>query len=270
MNDQDRKDLEADETEQQADRQAEPAGPEAAETGAETAETDAETAETGAETAETDAETAETGAETAETDAETAETDAETVETDAETEPPEPVRDTSHMKWYVVHTYSGFENKAKQALEERIKREGLDDEFGEILIPTEEVVEMSRGKRRTSRRKFFPGYMLVKMSISEASWYLVKSTPKITGFVGNSTRPQPVPEVEMRRLSSQIAEGSERLRPKVIFEKGDSVRVVDGPFSNFNGTIDDVDPDKGKLRVLVSIFGRATPVEMDFVHVERT
>jgi len=221
MNDQDRKDLEANETEQQADRQAEPAEP-------------------------------------------------ETAETDAETEPPEPVRDTSHMKWYVVHTYSGFENKAKQALEERIKREGLDDEFGEILVPTEEVVEMRRGKRRTSKRKFFPGYMLVKMSMSEASWYLVKSTPKITGFVGNSTRPQPVPEVEMRRLTSQIAEGSERLRPKVIFEKGDSVRVVDGPFNNFNGTIDDVDPEKGKLRVLVSIFGRATPVEMDFVQVERT
>ncbi len=185
-------------------------------------------------------------------------------------EPPEPVRDTSHLKWYVVHTYSGFENKAKQALEDRIKREELQEEFGEILIPTEEVVEMSRGKRRTSKRKFFPGYILVQMSMSEASWYLVKSTPKITGFVGNSTSPQPVSDKEMRRISSQIAEGSERLMPKVIFERGDSVRVVDGPFNNFNGTIDDVDQDKGKLRVLVSIFGRATPVEMEFIQVEKT
>ena len=174
------------------------------------------------------------------------------------------------LLWYVVHTYSGYENKAKQALEERIKRDELEQFFGEILIPTEEVVEMSRGKRRTSKRKFFPGYMLVQMSLSEQTWYLVKSTPKITGFVGNSTKPQPVPESEIRRITSQIAEGSERLKPKVVFEKGDSVRVVDGPFANFNGTIDDVDPEKGKLRVLVSIFGRATPVEMDFVQVEKT
>lgn len=174
------------------------------------------------------------------------------------------------MKWYVVHTYSGYENKAKQALEERIRRESMEKEFGQILIPTEEVVEMSRGKRRTSKRKFFPGYMLVQMNLSEATWSLVKSTPKITGFVGNSTRPQPVVDVEIRRLTNQIAEGAERVKPKVVFEKGDAVRVVDGPFQNFNGTIDEVDPEKGKLRVLVSIFGRATPVEMEFVQVEKT
>lgn len=191
----------------------------------------------------------------------------------AETEPepePEPERDTSHMNWYVVHTYSGYENKARQALEERIKREKLEEDFGQILIPTEEVVEMSRGKRRTSKRKFFPGYMLVQMSMTEVTWYLVKSTPKITGFVGNSTKPQPVPEHEIRQITSQIAEGSERLKPKIVFEKGDAVRVIDGPFANFNGTIEDVDHEKGKLRVLVSIFGRATPVEMDFVQVEKT
>jgi transcriptional antiterminator NusG len=185
-------------------------------------------------------------------------------------EPAEPERDTSHMSWYVVHTYSGYENKARQALEERIKREKLEEDFGQILIPTEEVVEMSRGKRRTSKRKFFPGYMLVQMNMTEVTWYLVKSTPKITGFVGNSTKPQPVPEHEIRQITSQIAEGSERLKPKVVFEKGDAVRVIDGPFANFNGTIDEVDHEKGKLRVLVSIFGRATPVEMDFVQVEKT
>jgi transcriptional antiterminator NusG len=173
-------------------------------------------------------------------------------------------------QWYVVHTYSGYENKAKKTLEERIKREKLDDHFGQILIPTEEVVEMKRGKRRTSKRKFFPGYMLVQMTMTEASWYLVKSTPKITGFVGDSTKPPPVPDEEVARITNQIAEGAERVIPKVIFEKGDSVRVVDGPFANFNGVVEQVDSEKGKLRVLVSIFGRATPVEMDFVQVDKT
>ncbi|MBN2495374.1 MAG: transcription termination/antitermination protein NusG [Deltaproteobacteria bacterium] len=174
------------------------------------------------------------------------------------------------MKWYVVHTYSGYENKAKKALEERVRREQLEEYFGEILVPTEEVVEMKRGKRRTSKRKFFPGYLLVQMAMEEATWYLVKSTPKITGFVGGSTKPPPVPEHEVSRISRQMVQGAERLTPKIIFEKGDSVRVVDGPFANFNGVIDDVDSEKGKLRVLVSIFGRATPVEMEFVQVEKT
>lgn len=202
--------------------------------------------------------------------AEGEEADADGVSEEEPEAEPEPERDTSHMSWYVVHTYSGYENKARQALEERVKREKLEDDFGQLLIPTEEVVEISRGKRRTSKRKFFPGYMLVQMKLTEASWYLVKSTPKITGFVGNSTRPLPVPDSEIRMITNQIAEGADRLKPKIIFEKGDSVRVIDGPFANFNGTIDDVDPDKGKLRVLVSIFGRATPVEMDFVQVEKT
>jgi transcriptional antiterminator NusG len=175
-----------------------------------------------------------------------------------------------NLKWYVVHTYSGYENKAKLALDERIKRDGLEEDFGEIMIPTEEVVEMSKGKRRTSKRKFLPGYILVQMNLHEKSWYAVKSTPKITGFVGNSLKPSPVPDVEIRRITSQMAEGSTRLKPKVVFEKGDSVRVVDGPFINFNGSIDEVDSERGKLRVLVSIFGRATPVEMDFVQVEKT
>lgn len=185
-------------------------------------------------------------------------------------EPAEPVDTGPPKKWYVVHTYSGYENKAKKTLEERIKREKLDDHFGQVLIPTEEVVEMKRGKRRTSKRKFFPGYMLVQMTMTEATWYLVKSTPKITGFVGDSTKPPPVPDNEVARITNQIAEGADRVIPKVIFEKGDSVRVVDGPFANFNGVVEQVDPEKGKLRVLVSIFGRATPVEMDFVQVDKT
>ncbi len=176
----------------------------------------------------------------------------------------------ANLKWYVVHTYSGYENKAKQALEERIRREGMELRFGQILIPTEEVVEMKQGKRRTSRRKFFPGYMLVQMDMTEDTWYLVKSTPKITGFVGGSTKPPPVPEGEVLRITSQLAAGAERVKPKIVFEKGDAVRVVDGPFANFNGVIDDVESEKGKLRVLVSIFGRATPVEMDFIQVEKT
>lgn len=191
-----------------------------------------------------------------------------------------PVQDTTSVepgaptdsgkKWYVVHTYSGYENKARQALSERIKREGMDEQFGQILIPTEEVVEMKQGKRRTSKRKFFPGYMLVEMMMNEATWYLVKSTPKITGFVGGTTKPPAIPDNEVRKITSQIAEGAERIKPKVSYDKGDSVRVVDGPFTNFNGVIDEVDQEKGKLRVLVSIFGRATPVEMDFVQVEKT
>ena len=206
----------------------------------------------------------------ADADADT-DTDADTDADTDTTEPEEAPVDTGPpKKWYVVHTYSGYENKAKKTLEERIKREKLDDHFAQILIPTEEVVEMKRGKRRTSKRKFFPGYMLVQMTMTEATWYLVKSTPKITGFVGDSTNPPPVPEEEVARITNQIAEGAERVIPKVIFEKGDSVRVVDGPFANFNGVVEQVDSEKGKLRVLVSIFGRATPVEMDFVQVDKT
>jgi transcription termination/antitermination protein NusG len=178
--------------------------------------------------------------------------------------------DGQEKKWYVVHTYSGYENKARKTLEERIGREKLSDFFGQLLVPTEEVVEMKRGKRRTSKRKFFPGYMLVQMAMNEATWYLVKSTPKITGFVGDSTNPPPVPAAEISRLTMQLTEGAERVVPKIIFEKGDSVRVMDGPFANFNGVVEEVDQEKGKLRVLVSIFGRATPVEMDFVQVEKT
>ncbi len=176
-------------------------------------------------------------------------------------------------RWYVVHTYSGFENKVKKSLEERIRQHDLQERFGEILIPMEVVQEMVKGEKKTSKRKFFPGYILVNMEMNLATWHLVKGTPKVTGFVGNARTPDQVPavsEIEVQRLTTQISEGSLKPKPKVQFEEGDQVRVIDGPFSNFNGTVEEVKPEKGKLRVLVSIFGRATPVELDFMQVEKT
>ncbi len=175
-------------------------------------------------------------------------------------------------RWYAIHTYSSFENKAKQALEERIKNFGLEDNFDEVLIPSEEVEEIIKGHRKTSRRKFFPGYMLVKMDMNEKTWHLVRNTPKITGFVGG-TRPEETPSIpdkEVESITKRISEGALRPKPKVEFEKGESVRVMDGPFANFNGVVEEVNPEKGKLRVLVSIFGRATPVELEFVQVEKS
>ena len=173
-------------------------------------------------------------------------------------------------KWYVVHTYSGFENKVKKSLEERVRQEELDDSVGEILIPMEQVVEMVKGEKKTSKRKFFPGYILVQMEMNDRTWHLVKNTPKITGFVGNATKPPAVSEHEIARLTTQLSEGALKPKPKVQFDEGDQVRVIDGPFANFNGTVEEVKPDKGKVRVLVSIFGRATPVELDFMQVEKT
>jgi transcriptional antiterminator NusG len=175
-------------------------------------------------------------------------------------------------KWYVVHTYSGFENKVKKSLEERIRQQAVEDRFGEILIPMEVVQEMVKGEKRTSKRKFFPGYILVNMEMALDTWHLVKGTPKVTGFVGNAKTPDQVPavsDVEVNRLTTQISEGSLKPKPKVQFEDGDQVRVIDGPFSNFNGTVEEVKPEKGKLRVLVSIFGRATPVELEYTQVEK-
>jgi len=176
-------------------------------------------------------------------------------------------------KWYVVHTYSGFENKVKKSLEERMRQEELVDSFGEILIPMEQVVELVKGEKKTSKKKFLPGYVLVNMEMNDATWHLVKGTPKVTGFVGNAKSPKDVPavpDVQVQRLHTQMSEGALKPKPKVQFEEGDQVRVVDGPFSNFNGTVEEVKPDKGKVRVLVSIFGRATPVELDFMQVEKT
>ena len=181
---------------------------------------------------------------------------------------PKPVNPA--FKWYVVHTYSGYENRAKKSLEERIRQFDMNRWFGEILIPTENVVELAKGgQKKTTKRKFFPGYMLVQMELNDESWHLVKSTPKITGFVGSATQPPSVPETEVRRLTRQIDEGTLKPKPKVKFEEGENVRVIDGPFQNFNGVVDAVNPEKARVRVLVSIFGRATPVELEFVQVEK-
>jgi transcriptional antiterminator NusG len=174
-------------------------------------------------------------------------------------------------KWYVVHTHSGFENKAKKSLEERVKLEELGEMFGEIMIPMENVVEMVKGEKRTSKRKFFPGYILVQMELNDRTKHLVKNTPKVTGFLGGDPlNPSPVPEHEVMRIATQVKEGTAAPKPKVQFAEGDSVRVIDGPFSNFNGTIEEVQADKQKVRVQISIFGRATPVTLDFMQVEKT
>lgn len=172
-------------------------------------------------------------------------------------------------KWYVVHTFSGYEHKTKAALEERIKTLGRQDLFGEILVPAEKVVELVRGKKRTASRKFFPGYILVQMELNDETWHIVKETPKATGFVGGGTEPPSVSEEEVKEITRQMEEGAIKPKPRVLFSVGESVKVVDGPFVDFNGVVEEVRPDKGKLRVLISIFGRATPVELEFVQVER-
>ncbi len=179
-------------------------------------------------------------------------------------------QEVENMAWYVVHTYSGFENKAKASLEERIKSLKKEMLFGEIIVPEENVVELVKGQKKTTKRRFFPGYILVKMILTDESWHIVKDTPKITGFVGDKIRPVPVPESDVQKMTSRIAEGQVKPRPRVSFREGENVRVVDGPFANFSGTIEDVNPDKGKVKVLVSIFGRSTPVELDFIQVEKS
>jgi len=172
------------------------------------------------------------------------------------------------MKWYGVHTYSSFENKVRLNLLENIKNEGMEEFFSEILIPCETVVELKKGEKKTSSRKFFPGYILVKMELTDETWHLVKETAKVTGFVGGNT-PFPISDEEVDKITRRMEEGAEKPRPKVQFEVGETVRVVDGPFLNFSGVVEDVKPDKGKLRVTVTIFGRATPVELEFMQVEK-
>ena len=173
------------------------------------------------------------------------------------------------MHWYVVNAYSGFEFKAKQSLEERIRSHGMTHLFGDIHVPQETVVELVKGQKKTSSRKFFPGYMLVQMVLNQDTWHLVKETPKISGFVGDATDPSPISEEEVGRIVNQVEEGASSPRAKMNFEQGETVKVVDGPFTDFNGTIEEVKPDKGKVKVLISIFGRATPVELDFFQVEK-
>lgn len=172
--------------------------------------------------------------------------------------------------WYVVHTYSGYEEKARQALEKRIKQHTMEHLFGEILVPTENVMEVKKGQKKTSKRQFFPGYILVNMELNETTWHLVKGTPKVTGFVGGTTNPPMVTDEEVAKLTQRIQEGTLRPKPKTLFDKGENVRVTSGPFLNFMGVVDEVNNEKGKLRVLVSIFGRATPIELEFTQVEKT
>jgi transcriptional antiterminator NusG len=174
------------------------------------------------------------------------------------------------MHWYVVHTYSQFEKSVQRALTERIQREGMQDKFGQILVPVEEVVELKSGQKSITERKFFPGYVLVEMEMTDESWHLVKSTPKVTGFLGGSAmKPTPISEKEVQNIMQQMQAGVEKPRPKVLFEVGELVRVKDGPFTDFNGSVEDVNYDKNKIRVAVTIFGRSTPVELDFGQVEK-
>ena len=172
-------------------------------------------------------------------------------------------------KWYIVHAYSNFEKKVAESIREQAHNQGLDDSFSEILVPTEDVVEIRRGRKINSERKFFPGYVLVKMDLSDEAYHLVKNTPKVTGFLGSGSKPMPVSEREVARIIGAIEEGVERPKPTVRFEIGESVRVTDGPFASFNGSVEQVDEDRARLRVTVSIFGRATPVELEYGQVEK-
>jgi len=174
-------------------------------------------------------------------------------------------------RWYVVHAYSGFEKSVQRALIERINRAGMQDGFGQILVPVEEVIEMRNGQKAVTERKFFPGYVLVEMEMNDETWHLVKSTPKVTGFVGGTAnKPAPISEKEVAKIMQQMQEGVEKPRPKVLFEIGEVVRVKEGPFTDFHGSVEDANYEKNKLRVSVTIFGRATPVELDFAQVEKT
>ncbi len=174
------------------------------------------------------------------------------------------------LRWYVVHAYSNFEHKVKKSLEERIVLHGLEDKFGEIMVPTEEVVEMREGQKRRSERKFFPGYVLVQMDMDEDTWHLVKEVPKVLGFIGGSSdKPAPITDDEANAILQRVQEGVDKPRPKVLFEPGEVVRVIDGPFNDFNGVVEQVNYDKSRLRVAVQILGRSTPVELEFGQVEK-
>lgn len=175
------------------------------------------------------------------------------------------------LRWYVVHAYSGFEHRVVKLLRERIEHEGKQDKFGEILVPTEEVVEMKDGQKRKSERKFFPGYVLVQMELDDETWHLVKSVPKVMGFIGGALdRPAPISDKEAQKIIDRVQEGADKPRPKILFEVGEVVRVIEGPFADFNGVVEEVNYEKSKLRVSVLIFGRSTPVELGFSQVEKS
>jgi len=185
-------------------------------------------------------------------------------------EPAGPVYDdSSPKKWFIIHTYSGFEQKVKESLKSRADAFGFADKIGNILIPTEEVVEMRGGKKVTSKRLVYPGYVLVEMEMNDELWHAVKNTPRVTGFVGGGNAPVPLSADEVNSILYRQASAAERPRPKMTFEKNDSVRIVDGPFASFSGKVDEVNPERGTLRVMVTIFGRATPVELEFLQVEK-
>jgi transcriptional antiterminator NusG len=188
----------------------------------------------------------------------------------AEPETPAPVpEEATPKKWYIIHTYSGFENKVAESLKTRSEAFGFADKIGQVLIPTEEVVELRNGKKVTSKRLVYPGYVLVEMEMNDALWHEVKNTPRVTGFVGGGTTPVPLSPDEVNSILYRQASSAERPRPKMTFEKNDSVRIIDGPFANFSGKVDEVNPERGTLRVMVTIFGRATPVELEFLQVEK-
>jgi transcriptional antiterminator NusG len=171
--------------------------------------------------------------------------------------------------WYILHTYSGFEEKVKTAMQERIKKAAQEEMFGEILVPTEQVVEMIKGSKKTSSRKFFPGYILLNVDLNDETWHTVRDTPKVTGFVGNDLHPEPLTDKEAMKIIGRIKDGAVKPKPKVTYDVGDVVRVIDGPFTNFQGVVETVYPDKGRVRVMVSIFGRETPVELEYVQVSK-
>ena len=177
--------------------------------------------------------------------------------------------ETSTKQWFVVHTYSGFENKVAAAIEQRAKIFGLQDQATRVVVPVEEVVEVRKGQKRISSQKFYPGYVLVEMELTDETWHLVRSTPKVTGFVGSGARPVPLPPEEVEGILRQMEEGAEKPKPKAVFSKGDKVRVSEGPFVNFTGTIEDVNPERGRLKVMVGLLGRLTPVDLEYYQVER-
>jgi len=177
--------------------------------------------------------------------------------------------EVSAKQWYIVHTYSGFENKVSEALRQRVQAYGLEAEIGEVLIPTEDVVEMRGGKRVVSSKRFFPGYILVEMNMSDHAWHIVRNTPKVTGFVGAGSKPTPLTKEEVDQIVQQVTVAAEKPKPKYTFDKGDQVRINEGPFTSFNGVVDDVNLDRNTLKVMVTIFGRSTPVELDFLQVEK-
>ncbi len=173
------------------------------------------------------------------------------------------------MRWYVLHVYSGFEKKIAESIREQARQKGMEELFEEILVPTEEVIELRRGQKVSAERKFFPGYVLIKMELGDDSWHLVKNTPKVTGFLGNRGRPSPISQAEAERILHQVKEGVDRPKPSVTFEIGEQVRVADGPFNSFTGFVEEVDEERSRLKVAVSIFGRATPVELEYSQVEK-